>query len=169
MTEDYYTPEQIKIIVESAGMTEMMLPPNGARPAGYRSAWPEFAQEFSDYIGAPKQNKNRMPRPSTRQMDEYAQVQDWIVKLAIYAKQKQIPHVPRTLVLGMLHWPTSGRRRYSWSKLSRILNCSHPTAKSWYMDGIEIITRISNSDSCQNKGGRSAFSNVAYINPHWNV
>lgn len=134
MNADY-----IKAKLESAGRTMMMLPPEGTRPQGYASGWPDILREFADMIEAPKENTVTPIRATLEQMNELNEVEGWIVALSTHCREHRIPWVAKTVATACLHWPVSERRVYSWSKLARKMHVTPPTIKNWYDDGIRII------------------------------
>lgn len=134
MNEDY-----IKAKLESAGRTMMMLPARGTKPRGHVSGWPEIVRDFADMIEAPKQNTNPAPRATMQQMNELAEVEEWIVSLSVYCRQKQIPYVARVVGAASLRWPLSERPVFTWSKLARKMHTSPTSIKRWHDTGIGII------------------------------
>lgn len=134
-------PREVRAIMESAGATIIAMQVKGAWPSGYRSCMPEVKREFSDLIGAAKENKISMPRPSLRAMSELDLAMDWLSHLGFYCRDKNMSYVARAVSIGMLHHPLSGRRLYSWRAVAEKMHCSKNTAQAWYDDGIEIIAR----------------------------
>ena len=145
MTDEIYTVEYVAAIVESAGRTIMMLPAQGTRPTGYKSCLPEHLIEFEDLIGVDVQTKVKY-RATLDQMNELSQAQEWISLLARYCRIKRMPQVARAVAYGMLHYPDTEKRVYGWSKLARKMHCSHTAAKSWYEQGIEVLTKLLNQN-----------------------
>lgn len=132
--------QYIKTMLESAGRTEMMLSSAGTRPKGYTSGWPEILREFSDMIEAPKQNTPVRLRPTMQQMNEYEEVQGWIVGLGVYCQKKRMTWVAKATALASLHSPVTGRRVLSFAKIARRMDhVSHQTVRNWYEQGQSII------------------------------
>lgn len=146
--------ETIQAKIESAGKTIMMLPPQGTRPRGYASGWPEYIREFADMIEAPKQNKTPSPRATMQQMNELEVVEGWLVNLSQACIEKRIPWVAKTVAVGCLHWPISERRVFSWAKLARRMKCSDTSVKRWYADGVSMIaSQLTEDDVTANLNG----------------
>ena len=131
--------DYIKAKLESAGRTMMMLPATGTRPAQHRSGWPEILREFSDMIEAPKENTKPKMRATLEQMNDLEEVEDWIFALFRYTNEKGIPWVSKAVVMGMLHWPFSERRVFSWRKIGNKMGVTGQTVSNWYNQGIDII------------------------------
>lgn len=138
---------QLKEYVESrlfdAGRTMLMLPPQGTSPKQYGNGWPEYMAEFSDLVGAPKEVKVGFPRATMKQMNEYEEVTDWIMKLAGYCKNKRMPYIARSLTLRILIHPVSGKHLLTWQRIGNIMNGSSPTsAKNWYEQGLDKLITL---------------------------
>jgi hypothetical protein len=131
----------VRAKLESAGATMMMLSPDGTRPRGYTSGWPEILRDFSDMIGAPKENSRSQPRATMAQMNELEDVETWIVALSAYCREKRIPWVAKATALSCLRWPLSGKPVMSFSKIGRRMNVSGQSVKNWYEQGVEIIAQ----------------------------
>ena len=145
---DFIDEKYVKVVVESAGRTIMMLPSAGCFPAGYRSCLPDHIQEFADLIEAPKVNTPVRLRPTMKQMNELEMVADWQVHLSKHCRQNKIQHIAATVAMAMLHRPTiDGRRVYSWRKLGHVFDISHTQVKNWYNEGLQIITNHINAES----------------------
>ncbi len=137
----------IRSKIESAGKTIMMLPSTGVWPMGYRTCLPDYNYDFSDLIEAPKANSPVLIRPTRHQLDEMAEVQEWLVGLSKYCADRQITHVARITALAMLHRPRSGKRVYSFRKLGEQFDQSHTTIQKWYGDGIRAMQGIVNAQN----------------------
>jgi hypothetical protein len=144
MTEDIpYTADYVRVRVEEAGKTLLMIPNTGVWPMRYASTWPEVLREWEDMLGCNLELDPPRIRPTMKQMNEYAEVMDWVVMLATYCREKHFVHVAKAIGYGMLH-RQDGRRLLSWRKLGTLLGTDHKRAQAWYDDGIEIIARILN-------------------------
>lgn len=136
--------DYVRIRLEGAGRTMMMLPNSGVWPMRYVSTWPEALKEWEDMIGCNLDPAPAKIRPTMQQMNELAEVADWLVLLAKYCQARSIRHVAKTVGFGMLRWPDSDRQRYPWTQLAKLVRCNDKTAKKWYEDGIDILVRILN-------------------------
>lgn len=130
--------DYIQAKLESAGRTLMMLPAIGTKPRGHVSSWVEYAPDAMDYVD----NAPTRMRATMQQMDELEEVEEWMVMLANYCREKRILWIAKTVAIGCLHNPVSEKRLYSWSKLARKMHKSPPTVKKWYFDGIDIIATL---------------------------
>lgn len=157
----------IRTKLESAGTTMMMLPPTGTKPRGYTSGWPEIVRDFADLIGAPKENSAVQPRATMRQMNELAEVEEWIVALSNYCKRHRIPWVAKATGLACLRWPLSERPVFRYAKLAKKFDVSSQTIRRWYDQGIEIIASEIDAQF-ENGGGCVDFNNVVHIPPQKN-
>lgn len=132
-----------------------MFPRGFGRPQGHKSGWPEALKEMLIFMNDEGDGLEIIvpdfevakPKPSLREMNELEMVFDWMRGLAAECKRRRIPYVARTVWLGMLHNPVTGKRCYSWSRIAKRFSVSRPTPKAWYDDGITIITRQLNGDS----------------------
>jgi hypothetical protein len=150
-----YTAEYVQAVLESAGKTLAMYPSGFGRPRGYISAWPEVLRELVIVVteeGPEKGIEIILPdmeqakvRPSLKQVTELEMICDWIVDLALYCKERKMPWIARTVWIAMLHHPVHERRLMGWRKIGKKLHVSHETARRWYGDGIEIITKLQNA------------------------
>jgi len=140
-----YTEHQVKLHLEDAGKTIMMLPKDRG-PASKGSFWPDHMVEFEDQIGAAKKaNTRTVIRPTKEQIDNLDMVLTWIPML------KNIIH--REMVCKrILRSPYTGKPKYSYRKLGEMFGISHQAAKDRYEHGIMHITRKLN-------GGKMSHTN----------
>lgn len=158
---NYLDYDYVKFRLESAGRTIMMLP-DRVRPTGYPSSWPEHLRTLIDTLEVVEEMTPEGPiktlrviipdakpaplRASMREINEMNEVIfNWQVRLAAHCLARQIPYVARCVALGMLHYPDTGRKVWTWVKLAEhFKQKSRQTPKNWYDDGIEILVKLLN-------------------------
>ena len=141
------TPEDVRLSLESAGRTLMMLPmPKNGRPAGYGNNWPETvltgAEWFAQQVAMSAEDRKA------------AQVERNHVRLA--ASPKDIRHLDRMLewlwliddpivrritFCRSLMYPASGRHVASLRKLSAIFHCNHEHVRNLHYKGLCQISQ----------------------------
>lgn len=154
--------DYVKRLLESSGRTLMMLPDN-TRPQGYPTAWPEHLREWIDTVQVVLEaDSNGIERPVLKVIrPEAAQVRflptmrqitemetvifNWYPQLAAACCVRKIPYVARCTGLASLHYPDTGKRVWSWSRLAKhFKQKSRQTPKNWYEDGVNILVEILN-------------------------
>lgn len=132
----------VRSLFESAGKTLMLLPGAQCWPEGYFSAWPEYAHDFSDFIGRKIDLSAIKMRANPRQLQELELISEWQITLAQYCRMRKMSYVARAVSLAMLHYPNSDKRVYSDRTIGKIMHASDKTVKSWYEQGYRIIANL---------------------------
>ena len=143
------SPEILKIWLEWAGGKLLALPSPKLKPQGLHGFWP------IDYPQDPHEVLHFRPRetPSIRAASPTAEeipIMDRILilpNLCDDLRFRQVMHA-RSLV-----YPFSGRYRYPWLELARMLHTSRVTARAWHQKGLtEVTFKISPKDRDEIEG-----------------
>lgn len=154
------TPDHVKLRLEDAGRTLMMLPvPLGGVPAQHRCQWPDIVRQMADLTGAivgatedqkkefaEDQNAVRLV-PSTNQIHRMDEALDW------YWLVEDAQH-RRVCFIRSLRWPTTGRYVASLRDIAKVLSTNHETVRRWHSAALgEIAKNLSaHVDSCAGSG-----------------
>lgn len=143
----------VQATLESAGQTLAMFPRGFGTPQGHRSTWPDVMREMVicvDQVG--RSLEVIMPdmdilkaKATTKQITELEMVFDWMITLSNYQRRNGLGNISKVIWLAMLHHPVTGKRLFGWKRISKKMTISHMTAKRWYFNGIDIITRELNT------------------------
>jgi len=148
---NYITEEYVIEELDSAGRTAALERVGGLRPRGHMAFWPEIVREkFVDHVDA----EPAWILPAPKAISQNRKAHDWMIVLAKYCHQKNMLYVvevvwkrhehKRCAATGKLYPKYGHKGEKSWRALGRELGCHDATAKSWYEDGIRILTRILN-------------------------
>lgn len=146
-----YTPEFVAGQLGRAGMTLLAMHITGVRPAGMRGYWPAIPGAICD--------DGRPAPPSARRISEMDQALGWIVLIP-----EDQARLRRLVGARALISPRTEKPIFSWRVLGEQLGCHHNTAKTLWLEAIEIIVLALNRPRLCEAGpfatGRGALQEV---------
>ncbi len=132
--------------LEDAGRTLMTLPmPARGMPAGSRSAWPDYMQNFWDVFGHADEADNEDRREAQAHLINTVRVQasqkavDRLDEVLGWLWYIETPRHRRAVAARMLTHPVSERPVYSWKKIAKTMGADARTVRRWYLGGVEAI------------------------------
>lgn len=131
-----YDKEYVEEWLLHAGELMSMWQVSGTRPATFKSTMPDYVREFMDAY-SPFSDAPLKFNLEAHQVETMNQVYGWVIK---------IPNVNirRVLMAASLVNPESGRRKYSWVRIAKMMRVSDKTAKAMYQDGLSRISGMLN-------------------------
>ncbi len=147
----HWTAERVVALLEEAGATLFSLPGSGCYPAGFRTAWPEFARGAAEAYGY-GEARVRLPRPPAAAISRMD---------LIYSLVQLVPadrRVARRIVLmRSLVYPLSARADphvWSWRQLAKLIGADPRSAQVWHDGAIRQIVRgLQRPGLCAVSGG----------------
>jgi len=145
--ETVWTPEDVRLRLEEAGLTLMSLPlPKGAFPRDVRSNWPDVVRGYEDAFAAliggsdtmkqdfsERHNRVRLS-PSAVAVGRMDEVLSWLWKI-------EDPRKRRLCLSRALIHPVSGRNIVSYRKLGKIFGLHHETMRAWHDRALAEIAK----------------------------
>ena len=147
--EQLHTAETVEARLLDAGRTLMALWVGGTRPAGYRSAMPEFVRVFEEDV---RYQRTAMPvlPPAPRAISAMDQTLSWI---GLLPRDRVV--MRRVVGLRMLCRPHDTRPLFSWRRIGADLHASHEAVRQWHEQAVEVIVVALNLPGlCRLSGGK---------------
>ncbi|NHN83652.1 hypothetical protein GOB93_03230 [Acetobacter musti] len=125
--------DQVEEWLEEAGMTLATLRMKDLRPAGVRINWPDIVNDPDD-LGWLRDSDEFLPPPTA---DAIARMDIALGWVSLLNDRRQRDVVNRRLIVN----PLSGKHRWEWRKLGRLLGVHHQTAQAWHRRACEVIAK----------------------------
>lgn len=132
MGEATITADEVVSRLEDAGRTLMRLPGSGWS-TGARTYWPDIVREQMEAYGW-TDAELRLGPPSAAEISAMDEALRW---LGYIPEDRYV--LRRIVGIRAIVHPISGRHRYTWRALGRMLHCNHMAAQRWHAEGIRFI------------------------------
>jgi len=126
------TTDELQTWLEWAGLRLVAITVRGTKPAGFRVAWPDFAQDKWEVTNFRAATAIRIPSPPPNEVT----IMDSILRLPDFCR---VFGVRRVIQYRALIHPISGRHIQSWDKIAAKLSTDKRTVRRWHEKGLEEI------------------------------
>lgn len=125
--------DQVEEWLNEAGMTLATLRMKGLRPAGVKINWPDVVVDPDDLCWL-RDSDDVLPPPSSDAIARMDIALSWVP--LIDDKRLRVV-VNKRLIVN----PISGKFRWEWRKLGRLLGIDHKTAQAWHRRACGVIAK----------------------------